>query len=103
MNTIAPYMKAVVAFIAPGAVSLIAALNDDSKGGDAIVQSEWIAALLACVVTAAAVYAIPNRDPQATHQDESVQPPEAGQVSVVGALVVAVLVVLLLVLLGFIR
>lgn len=67
MNKLAPYWKAIVGFVAPGAVNLVAALQDGSKGGDVITQSEWIGAGLACVITSAAVFAIPNKpktDPQ---------------------------------------
>lgn len=70
---VAPYYKAIVGFVAPGATSLLLALQDSSKGGDVITQGEWIAALLTCVVTSAAVFAIPNKDPQGTHPHESVQ------------------------------
>lgn len=61
MNTIAPYFKAVVAFIAPGAVVLTSAVTDASAGGAAITPGEWVTAACATVITAAGVYAVPNR------------------------------------------
>jgi hypothetical protein len=73
--TVAPYLKAVVGFIAPGAVTLGSAVLEVSDGGATITTAEWITALVACVVTSAAVYGTPNRDPEATHQEQSVQPP----------------------------
>lgn len=75
MDKIAPYWKAVVGFLAPAAVLLTSAVQDSSRGGETITQGEWITAACACVITAGAVYVVPNRDPAARHQDESVQPP----------------------------
>lgn len=55
MNTIGKYWKALVAFAAPGAALLI------TDAGDGFSQRELAVAALTCVVTAAAVYAVPNR------------------------------------------
>lgn len=77
LDALKPYAKAIVAFLAPAAVSLTSAVQDASAGGDAITTGEWITAACACFITAGVVYAIPNKDPQATHQAESVQPPAA--------------------------
>lgn len=60
MEAIAPYAKAVVAFIAPGAVVLTSAVTEASAGGTAVTSGEWITAACATVITAAGVYAIPN-------------------------------------------
>jgi len=60
IEKIAPYWKAVVAFLAPLAVALTAAVQADSAGGVAITPGEWIAGLAACFITSAAVYAVPN-------------------------------------------
>lgn len=76
MDRIAPYWKAVVGFVAPGAVALGAAVTEASDGGSSITGAEWTTALVACVVTSAAVFSVPNRDPYATHQEQSVQPPD---------------------------
>ena len=64
MNTfnIGPYWKAVVAFFAPAAVVLTSAVTEASVGGTVITQGEWITAICACVITSAAVYAVPNAD-----------------------------------------
>jgi hypothetical protein len=77
VDKIAPYWKSVVGFVAPGAVLLTAAVQDGSKAGEHISQGEWVTAICACVITAAGVFLTPNRDPSATHQDQSVQPPSA--------------------------
>lgn len=61
MNSLAPYLKAVVAFIAPAAVTLTSAVTESSVGGVGITQGEWVTAVCATVITAAAVYAVPNR------------------------------------------
>jgi uncharacterized membrane protein len=63
MDTISRYWKAVVGFIAPGAVLVGAATLSESAGGDRITQSEWVAALVACIVTAAGVAVAKNAPP----------------------------------------
>ncbi|RJU01968.1 hypothetical protein D6T65_04940 [Arthrobacter frigidicola] len=60
MNRFAPYLKAIVAFVAPGAVILTGAVTAASLGGEAITQGEWVTALCATVITSAGVYAVPN-------------------------------------------
>ena len=77
LDRIKPYAKAVAAFLAPAAVALTSAVQDASAGGDTITTGEWVTAACACFITAGMVFAVPNRDPQARHQDESVQPPAA--------------------------
>jgi hypothetical protein len=52
------YAKAVVAFIAPGAVLLIA------DASDGLTQTELLIAGLTCITAAAAVWAIPNKPVQ---------------------------------------
>lgn len=61
MNKIAPYWKAVVGFIAPGAVVLTAAVQDASPAGSAVTSGEWLTAICACVITGAGVYGVRNR------------------------------------------
>jgi hypothetical protein len=58
MNKLAPYWKAAVGFIAPGATLIVA------QGGD-LTGKEWLVALATCVVTSAAVYAAPKNKPTA--------------------------------------
>lgn len=62
LDQIKPYAKAVVAFIAPAAVTITAAVTPGSDGGAAITAAEWITAACACIITAAGVYATPNAD-----------------------------------------
>jgi hypothetical protein len=62
MNKLAPYWKAVVAFLAPGAVVLTSAVTESSVGGENITTGEWVTAACATLITAAGVYAVPNRD-----------------------------------------
>ena len=57
-----PYAKAVVGFIAPGAVLVGSAVTDASTGGSSIVAAEWVTAAVACIVTAAAVWRVPNTE-----------------------------------------
>jgi hypothetical protein len=61
MDKIAPYWKAVVAFIAPGVVSIASAVTESSAGGTSITSAEWITAVCAALIAAAAVYATPNK------------------------------------------
>lgn len=61
MNKLRPYAKAIVGFVAPGAVVLTAAVQDSSPAGEAISSGEWITAVCTCLITAAAVYRTPNR------------------------------------------
>lgn len=61
LTKIAPYWKAVVGFVAPGAVLIGAAVTESSAGGAAITQAEWVTAAVACVVTSAGVYAATNK------------------------------------------
>ena len=76
MTKIAPYLKALVGFITPGVVGLVAAVQDGSPGSSAITGPEWVGIGAACILTGGAVFGIPNKDPQAEHQAESVQPPD---------------------------
>ena len=61
MEALAPYWKAVIGFIAPAAALLISAVTEGSAGGEAITAGEWITAACTAVVTAGAVYAVPNK------------------------------------------
>jgi len=60
VNALAPYFKALVAFIAPAAVVLTSAVQSNSVGGELITSGEWVTAICATVITGAAVYAVPN-------------------------------------------
>jgi len=62
-----PYLKAIVGFVAPGAVLIGAAVVEGSPGGSRITGAEWITAAVACIVTAAGVWAtpwMPKPDPE---------------------------------------
>lgn len=63
MTKLAPYWKAAVAFVAPGAVALVAAVQDASAGASSITTAEWVSAGAACIITSAAVYSTPNASP----------------------------------------
>lgn len=67
MNTVTytarRYWKAIIGFVAPGAVVVGASVLEGSDGGSAITQAELVTALVACVVTAAGVAAKGNLDP----------------------------------------
>jgi hypothetical protein len=48
--------KAIVGFVAPGAVLIIAAVQDGSPGDAAITSGEWWTVAAVCVATAGGVY-----------------------------------------------
>jgi hypothetical protein len=75
MNAIAPYYKAVAAFVVPFLTAIIAALLETSDGGSKIMTNEWLTAIVAALLAGGVVFAVPNKDPLAEHQEESVQPP----------------------------
>jgi hypothetical protein len=75
MDKIAPYWKAVLGFIAPGAVVIAGAVTEASVGGTAITSGEWILAACAAVITGAGVYAVPN----APRHSAGVPPQPLGQ------------------------
>ena len=77
LDTLRPYAKAVVAFIAPGATIAVASVQSGSEGGGTITSAEWVTIIATMIITAGAVHAVPNKDPKALHQSESVQPPHA--------------------------
>jgi hypothetical protein len=72
MSKLAPYMKAVIGALVAGLASLQQALDDGS-----VSAQEWTAVAIAFLTAGAVVFAVPNKDPEAEHQAESVQPPAA--------------------------
>ena len=89
MNSLKPYLKTVASFLA-GAITTYISSQD---GG--VTSTEWLYVILAGLGSAGLVFAVPNKDPKALHQDESVQPPQRGA----GALdlLIAVVVIVFLV------
>jgi hypothetical protein len=72
MTKFAPYAKAIVAAIVAGLGSLYQALDDST-----VSSQEWVAVAMTTLAGLAVVFAVPNKDPEAEHQAESVQPPSA--------------------------
>lgn len=58
---IARYWKAVVGFVAPGAVIIGASVLDVSDGGNRVTGAELVTAAVACITTASSVYAVKNK------------------------------------------
>lgn len=77
-DKIAPYAKAIVAILGAVVVAVMQAWPDDPG-----VQ-QW-GGIVTSLLTAIAVYAVPNKDPEGEHQDESVQPPEPADILPSGA------------------
>ena len=71
MEKIAPYAKAIIGALVAALASLQQALDDGQ-----LTASEWTAIAIAFLTAAVLVFAVPNKDPEAAHQDESVQPPD---------------------------
>jgi disulfide bond formation protein DsbB len=63
------YLKAYAALVGAVATALLGLYAADTQLGR-------ILTVVAAVATAVATYAVPNLDPKAQHQDESVQPPK---------------------------
>ncbi|KNX38115.1 hypothetical protein [Luteipulveratus halotolerans] len=63
LDKVRPYAKAVVAFIAPGVVALVAAVQDSSPGGTGVTGPEWVGIGAAMVLTGGAVFGTPNTRP----------------------------------------
>lgn len=74
MNTVAHYWKAIVAFIAPGAVLIAAAVTPGSDGGSTVTTAEIVTALVACVVTSAGVAAKGNAKATPTGEADHEEP-----------------------------
>lgn len=80
LRTLTTAWKAVVGFVAPGAVILASAVLSGSDGGSRITTAELVTALVACVVTSAGVYRVsnaPQDDPEGqagTHDAAAVSP-----------------------------
>ena len=60
IELVKPYAKAIVGFVAPGVVALVTAVADASPRGSHVTGPEWIGIAAACILTSAAVYAVPN-------------------------------------------
>lgn len=66
---VAHFAKAVAGGVVSGASAAVPLVNDG------MTLSEWLLVLIAAVVGFNAVFWTPNKDPQALHQEQSVQPP----------------------------
>ena len=71
MEKITPYAKAVAAFVVAGASFAIPVVDDG------LTASEWLGIIVAAFAGLGIVYSVPNRDPKALHQSDSVMPPGA--------------------------
>jgi len=60
VEAVKPYLKSAVAFATPGFIALGVAVQDSSPGGPHVTSAEWVGILVACFVTGAAVWAVPN-------------------------------------------
>ena len=49
------YWKAILGFLVPGAIIIGSSVLSDSDGGTTITGSEWVTAVVAMIVTGAAV------------------------------------------------
>jgi hypothetical protein len=61
--SIAPYAKAVTAFVSTAATTLVASLLVGSDGGAAITATEWITVAATTLVASLAVFTVPNKPP----------------------------------------
>jgi hypothetical protein len=75
LDKIAPYYKAATGLAVPFLGSIGFALTGASDAGSQVTTGEWVQAVVLGLVGGGAVFSIPNKDPRAQHQAESVQPP----------------------------
>lgn len=85
--------KAYVALVGAIATALLGIYGPDTQVGQ-------ILTVVVAIATAIATFAVPNRDPKALHQDQSVQPPHAGELGQGGVLYVLLVVLVVLVILA---
>jgi uncharacterized membrane protein YidH (DUF202 family) len=86
------YLKAYAALVGAVATALLGVYTSDTQVGK-------ILTVAAVVGTAFATWRVPNLDPKAQHQQESVQPPQRGYGALELLIVVVVVVILIVVLL----
>jgi peptidoglycan/LPS O-acetylase OafA/YrhL len=97
VNKVSPYYKALAGFIGAALVAYLSATD----GG--VTQAEWLKILVAGLGGSGLVYAVPNKDPKARHQDESVQPPERGAGALELVLTVIAVIVLIWIVLALVH
>ena len=61
LGPLAPYAKALAAFVTPAVTLAIGFVAAPSDGGTAVTASEWLTMAAACLATAGFVYAVPNK------------------------------------------
>jgi hypothetical protein len=86
------YLKALVGALVAGLGSLYQAFDDDRVTGQ-----EWVAVALATLVALGTIWGVPNLDPRGKRQRDSVQPPDRGEITLVGVLVVVLVVAVIFV------
>lgn len=86
MTSIAPYAKAVTGAIVAGLSTLAMALQPTAEElaknqtTGTVTGAEWVNIAIAFLTGLGLVWAMPNKDQKGEHQEESVQPPDAGYV-----------------------
>lgn len=61
--SLAPYAKAIAAFVSTGAATVVAALLIGSDGGTSITSTEWIGIVATTLVATAGVFLAPKNKP----------------------------------------
>lgn len=74
MDKLTPYLKAYAALLGSVCTALLGVYGPDTQTGHLLT-------VVLAVLTAVATFAVPNLDPAAAHQDESVQPPDPSGLS----------------------
>lgn len=67
--SLAPYRKAVTAFVSTFVATAGAALLLGSDGGASITQTEWIGIAATTIIATVGVFLTPNKAPDAPAQD----------------------------------
>jgi len=90
------YAKAVTAFVTAFAVPFAGAVTTSSDQGSTVTQGEWITSIVAGLVAAFAVAAVPNRPPKGQAADPTVSEQGYGALDVLLIVAVVLLIVVLL-------
>lgn len=75
MNKLTVANKAWVAALATALATFVATVQGRTDL-DTMGAVDWLIIVVSAIVAGLTTYSIPNNDPEGTHQDESVQPPD---------------------------
>jgi hypothetical protein len=69
-----PYSKAIVGAVVAALTTFVASIQGRPEIEN-LGTVDWLIIIVSAVVAGLSVFAVPNKDPQGRHQDESTMPP----------------------------